>query len=464
MFVVDDARKRARGTSERDGETVASSRGDGVAGRRADGDARGASAGEARPRTRRALGREENAFDAVLDAQDVFSHPPCAERDYLTHAETKLRVCAPYDFDFVCGVKARWAGERLCAMFAREFPMRPIEYYREAHRSGRLRLEENGRASVSATAATSGETHEDGPILVAGQRVRHFIHRHEPPVLADDVRVLSVTDDVVAVCKPATVPVHPTGQYRRNTVLALLAATRKDLGRLFPIHRLDKNVSGLLLLARSPESANSMRQKMEAREMRKEYVARVRGAFNRGETTTVSCEASLGFDAKRRVALWHGKPDAGELDARSMNSFKEASTKFTWVRNLSDGTSIVRCEPLTGRSHQIRAHLAILGHPIANDVAYGGEHSDSNRAAAIQHACDVMVLSDDRALVMDESLAVDYSIPRESREKSAMMCPHCPRIVHAGDLAIDLEAIWLHCSRYSGEGWEFECPHPDWAK
>jgi len=190
----------------------------------------------------------------------------------------------------------------------------------------------------------------------------------------------------------------------------------------------------------------------------------VRGAFNRGEPATVSCEASLGFDAQKRVALWHGKPDMGELDARSLNSFKKASTKFTWVRNLSDGTSIVRCEPLTGRSHQIRAHLAILGYPIANDVAYGGEHSDSELAAVIQHACDVMVLSDDGVLIMDESLAIDYSLPRESREKSAMMCPHCPRIVHAGDLAIDLEAIWLHCSRYSGEGWAFECPQPDWAK
>lgn len=406
--------------------------------------------------------REHNAFDAVLEANDLFAHPPDAERDWLVDATVGIRTCAPYDFDFVCGVKARWAGERLCEMFAREFPMRPIEYYREAYRSGRLRLEENGRAAASSD-GQNRETHEDGPILVGGQRVRHFIHRHEPPTIAEDVRVLSVTDDVVAVCKPATMPVHPTGQYRRNTVLALLASTRRDLGRLFPIHRLDKNVSGLLLLARSSKAANAMRQKMEAREMRKEYVARVKGSFNASDPTPVTIEEALGFDAKNRVALWREKPGTGDLDERALKSFKAASTKFVWLQDLPDGTSLVRCEPFTGRSHQIRAHLAIAGYAIANDVAYGGELLESARARAIQYACDVLVLSEERTLARDESLAIDYSVPRESREKNTALCPHCPRVVHAGDLAIDLEAIWLHCVRYSGEGWEFECPQPDWA-
>ena len=51
--------------------------------------------------------------------------------------------------------------------------------------------------------------------------MRHYVHRHEPPVVSDEVKVLKVSDDVVSVCKPATVPVHPTGQYRKNTVVAL---------------------------------------------------------------------------------------------------------------------------------------------------------------------------------------------------------------------------------------------------
>jgi len=420
---------------------------------------------------RKANDRTGNAFDAALETNDLFVNPPDYERDYRVDEDAGVRFVVPYFFDFICGVKARWAGKRLCELFAEEFPMRPRAYYVKARAMGRLRVEAGGRAS-DAGATTSGRDgdgddedagHEDGPTLRGGNRVRHYVHRHEPPVVSDEVKVLKVSDDVVSVCKPATVPVHPTGQYRKNTVVALLAAARRDLGRLLPIHRLDKNVSGLLLLARTPEAANRMREKMEAREMRKEYVARVRGVFNDGDGASVTEEARLGFDGKRRVAVWRGKPGAENLDERTMKSFKDASTTFTWLRTLDDGTSLVRCEPRTGRSHQIRAHLAILGHPIANDVTYGGKLTNLDRAARIQRVCDVSILDSDGRLVADDALAVDYSRPRPSRETTAALCPHCPRIAHAGDVAIDLEAVWLHCVRYAGDGWSFECPRPPWA-
>lgn len=426
----------------------------------ANGDAEGVT--NAPPLQRR---RQENEFDRIAAANDVFVTPPSIERDYVIDTEVGVRFAVPYDFDFICGVKARWTGHRLCALFAREFTMRPIEYYRQAHARGALRLEANARVLSGKKAASSApsETHEDGPILQSGNRVRHFLHRHEPPVLAGDIEVLDVSDDVVSVSKPATIPVHPTGQYRKNTVLALLAATRSDLGRLYPIHRLDKNVSGLLILARSSESANTMRLKMEAREMRKEYVARVSGIFNKGDATTVSNDAPLGFDAKHRVAIWHGKETKEPLDDRLIKSFKDASTKFTWMKTLDDGTSIVKCEPLTGRQHQIRAHLAMLGYPIANDVTYGGSLVKIELARRIQYVCDVSVLDKSGKLARDESLAIDYDAPRKSRETSTEICQHCPRIVHAGDVAIDLEAIWLHCMRYSGPGWEYTCSAPSWA-
>ena len=408
--------------------------------------------------------RQENEFDRIAAANDVFVTPPCIERDYVIDTEVGVRFVVPYDFDFICGVKARWTGQRLCALFASEFSMRPLEYYRQAHARGALRIEENARVlSGKKASSTPSETHVDGPILQNGNRVRHFLHRHEPPVLAGDIEVLDVSSDVISVSKPATVPVHPTGQYRKNTVLALLAATRSDLGRLYPIHRLDKNVSGLLILARSSQAANAMRLKMEAHEMRKEYVARVSGIFNNGDATAITNNAQLGYDAKNRVAIWHGKETKEPFDERLMNSFKDASTKFTWMKTLSDGTSMVKCEPLTGRQHQIRAHLAMLGYPIANDVAYGGSLVEIELARRIQFVCDVSVLDESGKLKRDESLAIDYGAPRQSRETSTEICQHCPRIVHAGDLAIDLEAIWLHCVRYSGPGWEYTCSPPSWA-
>ena len=74
-----------------------------------------------------------------------------------------------------------------------------------------------------------------------------------------------MTVDVVAVHKPPTLPVHVTGQFRKNTVVCVLNALRPDLGPLFPVHRLDKPVSGLLLLARSPEAAARLSADIQAR-------------------------------------------------------------------------------------------------------------------------------------------------------------------------------------------------------
>ena len=73
------------------------------------------------------------------------------------------------------------------------------------------------------------------------------------------LQVVGETDDLIAVHKPASVPVHVSGQYRKNTVIALLEIERPDLGKLFPVHRLDKPVSGLLLIAKSAAAVNAVR-------------------------------------------------------------------------------------------------------------------------------------------------------------------------------------------------------------
>ena len=76
-------------------------------------------------------------------------------------------------------------------------------------------------------------------------------------------QVVGETDDLIAVSKPASVPVHVCGQYRKNTVMALLEVERPDLGTLLPVHRLDKPVSGLLLVAKNPAGANRIRTQIQ---------------------------------------------------------------------------------------------------------------------------------------------------------------------------------------------------------
>ena len=84
---------------------------------------------------------------------------------------------------------------------------------------------------------------------------------------------------MVAVNKPHGMPVHVAGQYRKNTVLGILTAEHPELAPLYPIHRLDKPVSGLLLFARTPRAAATLCKSIESREVETVYVARVLGRF-----------------------------------------------------------------------------------------------------------------------------------------------------------------------------------------
>ena len=514
--------------------------------------------------------------DADADA-DLFDRPP-APGDYVFPGDG-TRLVIPYPFDFVCHVKARHAGANVVAMFAKEFPARDRGYYEAAHAAGYLRVDnpggrrsrkrraprdEDGTAGAAEGKGMSGgddKTVEPLRPLAAGERVRHWLHRHEPPVLDHPVDVVAVTDDLVAVHKPATMPVHPTGQYRKNTVLGVLAATRRDLGRLSPAHRLDRNVSGLLLMARNAQTASALREALAeggggkggggkggggkggdsppgdsppGRRIAKTYVALVDaerlgggksplfdvdwdergdgggGGDDGGEGTHVATErladggvrvtvsAPLAYDAAAGVTV----VVTAASDPASRARAKDAVTVFrvadasiereSTESSESIGSGVIAgaavkkklvavyCEPRTGRTHQIRAHLAHLGHPIANDAKYGGRVAEGARTR------EEVTVDDPRVAAQ---LSASGGFDGCSDGVCRPPCAHCPRVAHTGRrvagvggreeggnerrLDAELEAIWLHCHRYRTVGepgrpgepsFDFKCPHPPWLE
>ncbi|XP_022134654.1 RNA pseudouridine synthase 7 isoform X2 [Momordica charantia] len=292
------------------------------------------------------------------------ANPPQRSDYILLNGRRHVR---PYYFEFIAHVKNRWAGKTIVDLFAEEFKGRPYEYYIDAVKCGRIQVD--------------GELVPVSYIVRSSQKISHFLHRHEPPVMACDVKILKEEADVLTVCKPASVPVHPCGQYRKNTVVGILQAEH-GLAPLFPIHRLDRLVSGLLILARNSSKADLFRQQIESGLVKKQYIARVVGVFPEKEQLV---DVNINYNARE------GRSTAEMVDSCSdaRTKGKTAQTKFT--RISSDGIhSIVLCEPITGRTHQIRVHLQYSGYPIANDALYltkeascrSVERTNADRAAA----------------------------------------------------------------------------------
>ncbi|XP_029982654.1 pseudouridylate synthase RPUSD2 [Sphaeramia orbicularis] len=268
-----------------------------------------------------------------------FSQEHFNETSY--YFEGGLRKVHPYYFDFKTYCKGRWVGKSLLEVFKSEFRAESIEYYQRAAKEGRIRLNDTPVEDLSV-------------ILRNNDQMKNTVHRHEPPVVGRSLEILVDDGEVLVVDKPASIPVHPCGRFRHNTVIFILGKER-GISELHTVHRLDRLTSGVLLFARTLETSKKLDQLVRDRQLEKEYVCRVEGEFPEGE---VICEEPI-LVVSFKVGLCRVDPKG-----------KESRTVFQRL-SFNGKTSVVRCLPLTGRTHQIRVHLQYLGFPILNDPIYG---------------------------------------------------------------------------------------------
>ncbi|GLV42476.1 RluA pseudouridine synthase 1 [Carabus blaptoides fortunei] len=255
------------------------------------------------------------------------------------YIENGLRKVYPYYFTFTTFTKGRWVGERILDVFAREFRAHPAEEYERCIRAGTLTV------NYEKVPTDYKLKHND---LLA-----NVVHRHEVPVTCHPITIVHMDEDVVVVNKPASIPVHPCGRYRHNTVVFILAK-EYNLKNLRTIHRLDRLTSGLLLFGRSPKKARQMEHQIRNRLVQKEYVCRVEGEF---PSEIVECREPIEV-VSYKIGVCKVSPKG-----------KDCVTTFQKL-GYNGKTSIVLCKPRTGRMHQIRVHLQYLGYPVVNDPLY----------------------------------------------------------------------------------------------
>jgi 23S rRNA pseudouridine1911/1915/1917 synthase len=173
------------------------------------------------------------------------------------------------------------------------------------------------------------------------------------------LRIAFQDDDLLVVDKPAGVVVHPGAGHEHGTLAAALAAagaTGGDPERPGIVHRLDRDTSGLLVVARSSDAFEGLRKLVRERAVQREYLALVRG---QPRSRTGRIEAPLGRD--------RADPTRQSIDS---DSPKDAVTHFELVELLARH-ALLRVRLETGRMHQIRVHLAAIGLPVSGDPTYG---------------------------------------------------------------------------------------------
>ncbi len=184
------------------------------------------------------------------------------------------------------------------------------------------------------------------------------------PIEAVDlpIEILFEDTNLVVPAKPADMPTHPSCDHYNDTVANALAFRYAESGKPFvfrPINRLDRNTSGLLLIARNRPAAATLTKAMQGGEIRKSYLAVLDGEMPLGEGEINTC---LHRTAESIILREVCSPDAPDA-APSLTKYR--------VLAAANGHTLVRAYPLTGRTHQLRVHFASIGHPITGDDLYG---------------------------------------------------------------------------------------------
>ncbi len=219
----------------------------------------------------------------------------------------------------------------------------------------------------SGLVLVNGESRPPSYRVRAGDAVAVSVPEPAPSHLAAEALPLEIIfedQDILVVNKPPGLVVHPGAGHRRGTLLNALVhhcPELKDIGEVSRpglVHRLDKDTSGLLVVAKTTLAHQALVSQFAARETKKTYIALVWGRL-------ADPEGRIDKDIGRHPTQRH------KMTAHPRRG-KVAATRWRVRREFPEPLSLVELSPETGRTHQLRVHMASLGHPVLGDATYGG--------------------------------------------------------------------------------------------
>lgn len=371
------------------------------------------------------------------------------EPDHVEYAvDDEYRSVKPYWFTYKTFCKGRWRDRNIVDIFSNEFRARKPKDYIDALDKGLVFV--------------NGKVIDSSYILRNGELLEHKTHCHEPKISNKAIKIVFESDDLVVIDKPSSITAHPVGRFRFNTVTKILA---KEFGiTAHPINRLDRLTSGLMFLCKNPKMAEKMRLSLFNREFSKEYIARVAGEFPLTLNNNVIKvdEPIASFDARTTLNVvdpLKGKPSQTIFQRISYDS--------------KTNTSIVKCKPLTGRTHQIRVHLQFLGYPIANDPIYSntsawGPNLGKNGVYEKELSDTVKVLEGNgKTSTIQTWLSKGVAI--EGEQFNGNFCEECNTELYS-DPSNDELSLWLHAFKYESlrnanpeDNWSYSTELPSWC-
>ena len=215
----------------------------------------------------------------------------------------------------------------------------------------------------------NGEAPKPSRKIQAGDLITLIVPPPRPVDLAPEAMPLNIVfqdGELLVVDKPAGLTVHPAPGHPSHTLVNALLALCPDLkgigGELRPgiVHRLDKDTSGLMVVAKSSQAHTNLSEQLKEHTVHKGYLALARGILTPSDGA-VNRPIVRDRHNRKRMAVGEGG--------------RSAMTRYKVVRHLS-GCSLMEVFPETGRTHQIRVHLASIGHPLVGDALYGGRSAN----------------------------------------------------------------------------------------